>query len=399
MLTFLFLPFHGIGHFNGLFGVARALQKTHRVVFAAHGYFRQHVESKRFEFRTLASYPFGLGLEGWIHETKKSGYPLLRNIIDRWTDRVYHERMAELAKLVGELKPLHVLVDVQQATDVVVLKAIDPKLRVSVVSIPPPYLLIPGLPPVNSTSIPGDSDEAYRKSLHDINAKVGRQKKKYFGMDDRTMVDRRLRKNGMMHLKEVYPSLITFAVKDVDQYILTYKEFDFHHPYFDKFHYVGPHFDDERPVGKIMSKEKKLIYCSFGTVPSERNIPGFLSMLKEAIAGLDYELIVGSKSNWVDQTEVLSRAYIFITHGGINSVHDAIRFRVPMIVYPIDPNYDQNGNSSRVVYRKLGLRGDLDNETAEGIRRKLADVAELGKNFEALNTSRYTIDIFIKMLL
>src|SRR6185312_13746791 len=96
--------------------------------------------------------------------------------------------------------------------------------------------------------------------------------------------------------------------------------------------------------------------------------------------------------------EVLSRADVFITHGGINSVHDAIRHKVPMIVYPLDPTYDQNGNSSRVVYHKLGLRGDLDKDSVNDIREKIIAAQDYRKNFNLFDSTKYTIDNFIQML-
>lgn len=398
-MNILILPFHGFGHFNGLFGVARALSNTHNVIFAGSGFFYGHVTSYGFPYISLSSYPFGVGLENWVHEIRKTKNPKWTIIRDRWKDTMYHQRFAELSKVIAEHKPVHVLVDTQQATDLIVLRAIDPDIRVSLVSIPPPYLLIPGLPPVNSLAMPGGGDEAYRKALKEINAKVWRQRKKYFGMDDRTIVNRRLRRNNMMHLKDVYPSLVTLALRDVDQYILMYKEFDFHHPHLDQFHYVGPHPDTRQRSTKAVKKERKLIYCSFGTVASPRNISGFISKLKEAAKDLDYDLVYASRENWVDQIAMVSRADVFVTHGGMNSIHDAIRFKVPMIVYPIEMNYDQPGNSSRVVYYKLGLRGDLDSETVEGLKRKIVEVEGFRQNFDALNTSSYTIDNFIKKLL
>jgi zeaxanthin glucosyltransferase len=399
--TFLILPFHGIGHFNALFGVARALHKTHHVIFAGVGYFHRHVVSRGFEYRVLNSYPFGLGLEGWVHETiKRSKHPLLENIADRLKDTMYHDRKAELTKLLREIKPTRVLIDAQQATDVVVMKSIDPSLKVSVVNTAPPYLLIPGLPPVNSLAMPGDDDTALSNSLKAIRAKVWKQRFKYFGMDDRTIVDRRLRRNGMMHLKDVYPSLITLAVKDVDQYVLTYKEFDFHHKYLDRYQYVGPHFDTEYKEPRAeefqtLARDKKILYCSFGTVQTNRNIDAFLKKLND----LDYSVIVASPSDFLPQQTILSHADAFITHGGMNSIHDAIRYRVPMLVYPIDRNYDQQGNSSRVVYHRLGLRGDLDNDTFDDIKNKLAALPPLKENFDKFKLPSYTIENFIQKLL
>jgi UDP:flavonoid glycosyltransferase YjiC (YdhE family) len=83
----------------------------------------------------------------------------------------------------------------------------------------------------------------------------------------------------------------------------------------------------------------------------------------------------------------------------MNSIHDAIRFKVPMIVYPVDPTFDQLGNSSRVVYNGLGLRGDLDLDTVDDMRAKLKEVFENRSKFKTMDTSAYPIDNFIKLLL
>lgn len=323
---------------------------------------------------------------------------------------MYHQRFAELTKVLDEVKPTHVLVDVQQATDVIVLKAIDPNLKVSVVSIPPPYLLIPGLPAINSTAMPGDGDEAYRNSMQEINAKVWRQKKKYLGLDDRSMVRRRLRRNKMMHLQDTYTSLITFAAapKYTDVYILTYKEFDFHHPHLDQFKYVGAHPDKEykepkadyyRQIGEQTKKEgKRLVYCSFGTVPSKRDVKAFHERLEKALEEFNCRLLITTNLNWAAQHTILGYADLFVTHGGMNSIHDAIRYKVPMLVYPVSPEFDQLGNSSRVVNAGLGLRGDLDLDTVDDMRAKLKEIFENRSKFKTMDTSAYPIDNLIKQL-
>lgn len=409
--TFLLLPFHGIGHYNALFGVARALQKTHRVVFAGVGFFYQHVTSRGFEFRTLTSYPFGIGLETWVHETiLRSKHPLWSNITDRWRDRLYHERKAELTKLLSELKPVHVLVDAQQATDVVVLKAIDPGMKVSIVSTAPPYLLLPGLPPVNSIATPQSGNNeialARKESMRKVRSRAWAQKFRYFGMDDRTLVDRRLRRNKMMHLKDDYTSLISLAVKDVPTYILTYKEFDFHHPYLDRFQYVGPQAEINGDEAYRSETDMVRVYFSSGTVPVQRDIQGFLLKLREITNSLNYQLVVSSPTRLLNQDAVLSAADIFITHGGLNSIHDAMRWKVPMIVYPIDENYDQNGNASRVVYHGLGLRGDFDRDSIDDIRNKILAVRALKGNFDKFDPTSsqsmvrgYATENFIQKLL
>jgi UDP:flavonoid glycosyltransferase YjiC (YdhE family) len=70
--------------------------------------------------------------------------------------------------------------------------------------------------------------------------------------------------------------------------------------------------------------------------------------------------------NWqvnpkVNQQEVLSRADVFVSHGGSNSLHEAILFQVPMVVVPFFG--DQMLISQRV--EELGIGIALD--TADGV--------------------------------
>src|SRR5690606_16141354 len=52
------------------------------------------------------------------------------------------------------------------------------------------------------------------------------------------------------------------------------------------------------------------------------------------------------------QLWLLPRAAAFITHGGINSVLEAIRTETPMLVVP--QGYDQPGNAARVAFHGAG---------------------------------------------
>jgi UDP:flavonoid glycosyltransferase YjiC (YdhE family) len=425
--TILFLPFHGVGHFNGVFGIARALNETHAVMFAGSGFFGPHVRTFGFNYRILNTLPFGLGLESWIHEIRKSKYPRLSNIRDRWDDRLYIERKKELTALIEELKPVHVLVDIQQATDVIVLKSIDPNLRVSAISVAPPYYLIPDIPPANSTAMPGEIEkikEAHKAARATIEANTWRQRFRYLGMDDRWLIKRRLRRNGMMRFKSQYDSLIALALNNVDQYVLTYREFDFVSDKIPGLRYVGPHTYTEsnnadtshfkKIIDEAKSGDRRIIYCSFGTVPNKRDIVGFLNKVANTTQKLSCTVIVSSRLDvitknkvnsgehmhifdWVPQSFVLQHSDAFITHGGINSVHDGIRNHVPMLVCPIELRYDQNGNGARVKYAGLGLLGDIDACTAAEIEAKLSSLLNDDRFRNALRdfnmkTAYYKID-------
>jgi UDP:flavonoid glycosyltransferase YjiC (YdhE family) len=192
--------------------------------------------------------------------------------------------------------------------------------------------------------------------------------------------------------------------------------------------YVGPNVDPkaveqntEEFIGMIEKHRaggKKIVYCSFGTVPPDRDISRFLVMLGELAKEMNCLAIISAKHtggykpdnqnsfvfDWVPQWAVLSKADLFITHGGINSVHDAIRYGVPMLVYPLALNYDQNGNSARVVHRGLGLRGHLKHDTISELRNKMIEIfndIRFRNNLKVFkeSTSGYTTDAFVKMII
>jgi UDP:flavonoid glycosyltransferase YjiC (YdhE family) len=142
---------------------------------------------------------------------------------------------------------------------------------------------------------------------------------------------------------------------------------------------------------KILQKKtagKKVIYCAFGTVPIDdtQTFLSFINKLIVALADLDVVLLLATSLdagdvhdtnddiyilNYVPQLDVLRYTDVFITHGGLNSIKEAIDQAVPMLVYPGESVMDPPGNSTRVVYHELGLRGDMKTDTVEDIHTKI----------------------------
>lgn len=96
------------------------------------------------------------------------------------------------------------------------------------------------------------------------------------------------------------------------------------------------------------------------------------------ISGIAFDLIEKEKLpdnvfifKTIPQFRILSKTSVFITHGGFNSVKESIHAQVPMLVYPVDPRMDQNGNAARIVYHQLGLRGDLSKDSEKDIAQKI----------------------------
>jgi zeaxanthin glucosyltransferase len=120
--------------------------------------------------------------------------------------------------------------------------------------------------------------------------------------------------------------------------------------------------------------EKPLVYCSTGSHPwmnrdrlygaaveAIRQRPHLQMILKvndaeeaRRLEPLPENVVV---VQWVPQLNVLSRASLFITHGGFGSVKESIYYGVPMMVFPC--GMDQPGMAARVRYHGLGLAGNI----------------------------------------
>jgi len=142
--------------------------------------------------------------------------------------------------------------------------------------------------------------------------------------------------------------------------------------------YVGTCVEPKRiemPVDmKKINLSKPLVYCSAGSHPlpglhklypavveAARRLPHIHLLVKVFNEG-DVEKLKPLPDNvtvvtWAPQIKILSRAALFITHGGSSSVRESIYFGVPMIVFP--SCWDQTGIASRVKFHHLGVKGDL----------------------------------------
>ena len=108
------------------------------------------------------------------------------------------------------------------------------------------------------------------------------------------------------------------------------------------------------------------IYASMGTISWRYYVPEAFGALRavaaavgrrrdaEAVISLGGAALDGGElerpnvrvERWVDQREQLADADVFVTHSGMNSTHEALLHRVPMVSYPMFA--DQPGLSARV---------------------------------------------------
>jgi len=162
-------------------------------------------------------------------------------------------------------------------------------------------------------------------------------------------------------------------------------------------YYLGAELDIDRKEEPFewerIDRSKRLIYCSLGSqAQMYSETKRLFQIIIDAVSGLpEYQMIVATGRdvdhddlqrvppnvllfNYVPQSQILEKASLLITHGGLNTIKDAIFFGVPMVVFPGD--FDQPRNSGRVVYHGLGLKGDMKTATVEEVRALIPKVAQ-----------------------
>lgn len=179
---------------------------------------------------------------------------------------------------------------------------------------------------------------------------------------------------------------------NTDSIVYTSKHFQ---PYVESFskHYafVGPSvFSKDEPEKE---KPRPLVYISLGTVINNR--PDFYSRCIEALKGQDMDIVISCGNvmdreslgilpenvkvyPYVDQLGILSKADVFITHCGMNSVSESLYMATPLVLYP-------QTSEQRAVARRteeIGAGVMLNNDSVQGIRFAVQEV---------LNNTGYSI--------
>ncbi|MGP3961070.1 macrolide family glycosyltransferase [Nonomuraea sp. 3N208] len=156
------------------------------------------------------------------------------------------------------------------------------------------------------------------------------------------------------------------------------------------YQFVGPSLgarppDPSFPADRLQAP---VLYASLGTVFNAD--PRLLRTFATALAPLGGTVVVSTGAtdpaalgplpanvlarHFVPQPEVLARAALFVTHGGMNSVNEALYAGVPMLVVP--QGADQPLVARRVVELGAGLSispGDADAGLVHALARRLLD--------------------------
>ena len=190
---------------------------------------------------------------------------------------------------------------------------------------------------------------------------------------------RRLREHG-------YPvkNLLSILQNDDQTCTIVYTSREFQpcaETFSDRIQFVGPSL---RQISTEAADARTAVYISLGTVNNQP--PDFFRNCVEALRDYPGEVImaVGTENQaaeleapahftirpQVDQLEVLQKAALFLTHGGMNSVNEGLYAEVPLILYP--QTAEQGGVTRRVVQLNAGIL--LEENSPAAIRRAVNQV-------------------------
>ena len=154
----------------------------------------------------------------------------------------------------------------------------------------------------------------------------------------------------------------------------------------DSFFFIGPPFY-ERPIDNTFNfkkdEGKKLIYVSFGITFNE-SIDLYKMCIEAFGNSKEFQVImsIGKKNNkqelgdipenisvynYLPQLQVLAMADVFISHGGNNSISEALsQFHLPMIVIPAV--FAQEENAKVIEKYEAGIVLDKDDLSPEVLK-------------------------------
>ena len=171
-----------------------------------------------------------------------------------------------------------------------------------------------------------------------------------------------------------------------DSVVYTSSRFQpFSESFSDHYVFVGPSVFTKKQPEK--NAGRPLVYISMGTVINDR--PDFYRKCIDALRDENVDVVISCGKTvdidnlgplpenvrvypYVDQLDVLSKAGVFITHCGMNSVSESLYMAAPMLLYP--QTNEQAAVARRVT--EIGAGELLKDDSVSGIRKAVLDILQ-----------------------
>ncbi|HCT29191.1 MAG TPA: hypothetical protein DIW31_00290 [Bacteroidales bacterium] len=447
MKTILFDMYHGIGHTNSSLKLAKLLKSSgYKVVYIGHEQYCSPAIKQGFDF-VGHNQDIAPSMKQLELLNKRSMF--FENINNLFSDSVIKEARRNLTTfkhIVADIAPDIAIVDEEHTARYFFYKALGiPTISIQTMPEKTPDV---NIPPFTSYFCPQEDSvlSRYMVSLLWLRQRIKNcfmyryYLFKYLGQDSLSITKRLIKESGSSFSQLVsYKSSFKFCVKNTPLLVISATDFDFpRHPKNNVFR-IGPLKDIENTINagsprfeslcqklQVLKKSEEtfVIFCSLGTITFsylKKTICFFKKMKKVALMNAKMQFVFSVSEFFeieqlqpvpknvtvfsnLPQNDFLQYCDIMITHGGMNSITECIFNEVPMLVYPLSPQWDQPGNSARVVYHGLGLRGKIGRDSPKTILKKINqikgnlegyknNIRQMKKKFEEKNESIEVVNI------
>lgn len=441
------------GHYNATIKLAALLKAHgHDVTYAMAPSYRSSIQSDGHEFSAMNVFI----VPSIRHRQQEAPFFFFQNVKIALRDLIFKQAWQNFLRLEDFLlknSPDIILLDEAIAFDAFLIRLLGKRV-VLIQSSPDPKRH--GMePPFDCHYIPNSSMRSkaltnflwfykeYRGKLRYIINKCI-----YFGQDEWSILDRlaSLKQRKVDYRDIDFELAAGISVKGLPRLILSPRDWVFHACDSKKLGNcfpIGPLLDlgsrdvvlDDRyrTVKQVLITKKRkgesIIYASMGTLTAseKRRATRFFSKLLRVARVNSSDTFIFSVGYSIDftklepvprnvalfhevpQTDLLRYCDVAITNGGINTITECIMLGVPMLVYPLSMKWDQPGNSAKVVYHQIGLRGSTDRDSISTIGEKLGrmrnqtdlfkrNLLKLKTKFESNNQSLKSVEIIESLL-
>ncbi|MEM8713896.1 MAG: hypothetical protein AAGG01_23375 [Planctomycetota bacterium] len=409
------------GILNASLEVVRRLEEAqHDVTYACPHDVRETVERHGVEYVQLPPISRSPSPE----RTRRDGESRVAHKWAEWRTRrerrdqgVEALRTGAVETLLAELRPDLVLLDFDLEEHVITCHAA--RVRIAILSQWFEFRRRPGLPPLGSNLERGSAAQrwlAWTGSRARSRARQSATYLRYFGTDRRGVVREHARRSGFPAAGLWSHDWSTlFAFEGIPVLSMTMEELDFPHRRGSRWSYVGPMVRLERDDGARADEPRRriaeftanarrggqrVVYASVSSMGTARDAD-FVTALAHSAAR---RAAKGGESSWslilglgghasvqiesaldatldqrareqvlvlafAPQLDALREADLFITHGGIHSIHESIALGVPMAAYS-GAAFDQDGCVARLAFHDAASVGSRT-DSAEAIAQRL----------------------------
>jgi MGT family glycosyltransferase len=169
---------------------------------------------------------------------------------------------------------------------------------------------------------------------------------------------------------------------------------------------LGPRGDEPAFPWEKLRRDRPVVYAAFGSVHTREGLADIISPLRAAAARLGAQLVVSSEAlaaqgpdlagddnclvvPYAPQRQLLERVDAFLTHGGANSVMEALYAGTPILIVPL--SNDQPWQAHLVTRRGVGIhleRGALNADSCTAaLARLLPRQSEIRDNLAQVRAS------------